>query len=222
VNGFEDLVEQLPRLWRETGATLYIVAGAMLFGGVAGLAIGTGLWATRAGGLFPHRALHWVLNLLVNTFRPIPFIIFLPAIQPLPRAVIGTGIGDRAIIFSVAIAASFAIGRIVEQNLLTVRPGVVEAARAMGSSRRRIVFAVAFPEALGPLVLGYTFAFVALVDMSAVAGSIGGGGLGAFAIQYGFRQFNPWITWAAVLVMILIVHVAQFLGNRLTRQLMRR
>jgi D-methionine transport system permease protein len=92
----------------------------------------------------------------------------------------------------------------------------------MGASRARIVWTVLLPEALGPLVLGYTFAIVALVDMSAVAGVVGGGGLGNFAIVYGYRQFEPWVTWAAVLAMIVIVQSVQFTGNALARKVLRR
>jgi len=163
-----------------------------------------------------------VLNVVVNTFRPIPFIIFLVAAQPLARLATGSGIGQPAIIFTLSLAASFAISRIVEQNLLTVQPGVIEAARSVGASPVRIVFTLLIPEALGPLVLGYTFVFVGIVDMTAVAGAVGGGGLGDFAIVYGYRQFEPVVTWSAVLIIIVLVQVVQFIGNRLARAALRR
>jgi len=158
----------------------------------------------------------------VNIFRPIPFIIFLAAAQPLARLVVGTGIGNDAIIFTLSLAAAFGISRIVEQNLLTVQPGVIEAARSVGAGPLRIIFTLLIPEALGPLILGYTFIFVALVDMSAVAGYIGGGGLGNFAIQYGYRLFNPVVTWAAVIIIILLVQLVQWAGNTVARKVMRR
>src|SRR5690606_21045435 len=138
------------------------------------------------------------------------------------RLVVGTGIGNPAIIFALSVAATFGISRIVEQNLVSVDPGVLEASRAMGAGRLRTTLTVLLPEALGPLVLGYTFALVAIVDMSAVAGVVGGGGLGAFALTYGYRQYEPVVTWAAVLVIIALVQVAQFAGNRLARAAMRR
>ena len=103
-----------------------------------------------------------------------------------------------------------------------MQPGVIEAARSVGASRFRIVRTVLLPEALGPLILGYTFVFVAIIDMSAVAGYIGAGGLGTFAIQYGYRQFEPVVTWAAVLVIIVIVQLVQLLGNVLARRVLRR
>ncbi|GAA1353012.1 ABC transporter permease [Arthrobacter koreensis] len=218
----EDLIPLTPQLWTAVGETLWIVGLSLLFGGIGGLLIGLGLYTTRSGALLANRAVFGVLNVLVNIFRPIPFIIFLAAAQPLARSVTGSGIGNNAIIFTLSLAAAFGISRIVEQNLLTVQPGVIEAARSVGAGRRRIIATILIPEALGPLILGYTYIFVALVDMSAVAGYVGGGGLGNFAIQYGYRQFNPVVTWAAVAVIIVLVQLVQFLGNQTARKVLRR
>ncbi|HZK59104.1 MAG TPA: ABC transporter permease subunit [Cryobacterium sp.] len=218
----DSLIALLPELGTAAVETLYIVALTLFFGGLGGLLVGLGLYLTRDGSLLENRAVFVVLNVLVNIIRPIPFIIFLAAAQPLARLVVGTGIGNPAIIFTISLAASFAVGRVVEQNLLTVTPGVIEAARSVGAGPVRIVFTVLLPEALGPLILGYTFIFVALVDMSAVAGYVGGGGLGNFALLYGYRQFNPVVTWAAVLLIIVLVQLVQFLGNRLARKAFRR
>ncbi|PPF50436.1 MULTISPECIES: methionine ABC transporter permease [unclassified Rathayibacter] len=217
-----ELIPLLPKLVQATGETLYIVALSLLFGGLGGLLIGLGLALTRGGALYANRVVYGLLNVIVNVFRPIPFIIFIAAAQPLARLVVGSGIGTDAIVFTLSLGAAFGIGRIVEQNLLTVQPGVIEAARSVGASRFRIVRTVLLPEALGPLILGYTFVFVAVIDMSAVAGYIGAGGLGNFAIQYGYRQFEPVVTWAAVLVIIVIVQLVQLLGNVLARRILRR
>lgn len=216
------LLELGPEFWQAAAETLYMVALTMLLGGLGGFLLGTGLYVTRAGSLLPNRAVYTVLNLLINFFRPIPFIIFIAAIQPLTRAVIGTGIGTNAAIFALSLAASFAIGRIVEQNLLTVRPGVIEAARSMGAGPWRILRTVVVGEALGPLILGYTFIVIAVIDMTAMAGFIGGGGLGYFAQLYGFRQFEPVVTWAAVLLIVVFVQGVQYLGNGLARKVLRR
>ncbi|MET0715607.1 MAG: methionine ABC transporter permease [Mycetocola sp.] len=218
----DKLIDLLPLLGEAAWETLYIVAASLLFGGIAGLFIGLGLYVTRPGSILENRFAFTVINVLVNIFRPIPFIIFIAAIQPLARAVLGTGIGNGALIFAISIGAAFGISRIVEQNLLTVSPGVIEAARAAGAGPFRIIRTVLLPEALGPLILGYTFVLIVLVDMSAVGGYIGGGGIGNFAIQYGYRQFNPAVTWAAVLVVILFVQLIQFFGNSLARRIMRR
>ncbi|MFC7502380.1 ABC transporter permease subunit [Nocardioides sp. WS12] len=195
---------------------------ALVIGGLLGLGLGLGLFLTRKGGLFANRPVFVVLNVLVNFFRPIPFVIFVAALQPLARLVIGTGIGIWAATFAITIAAIFGISRIVEQNLVTVNPGVIEAARAMGASRTRITFTVLVPEALGPLILGFTFAFVAIIDMTAIAGVIAGGGLGSFAQVYGFRQFDEIVTWGSILVLVAIVMVIQLSGNLLARKVLRR
>ncbi|TFB94609.1 MULTISPECIES: methionine ABC transporter permease [Cryobacterium] len=218
----DSLIALMPEFWKAAGETLYIVGFTLFFGGLGGLLVGLGLYLTRAGSILANKPVFVVLNLFVNIVRPIPFIIFLAAAQPLARMVVGTGIGNNAIIFTISLAASFAMGRIVEQNLLTVTPGVIEAARSVGAGPLRIIFTVLLPEALGPLILGYTFIFVALVDMSAVAGYVGGGGLGNFALLYGYRQFNPVVTWAAVLLIIVLVQLVQFLGNWLARRAFRR
>lgn len=216
------LIELDSLFWQASLETLYIVAITLTLGGLGGLLLGVVLYATRPGGLAAQRGVHVVTNVVVNFFRPIPFVIFIAAAQPAARLVVGTGIGNRAIIFALSVAAAFGISRIVEQNLVSVPPGVLEAARAMGAGRLRTILTVLLPEALGPLVLGYTFALVAIVDMSAVAGVVGGGGLGAFALNYGYRQFDPVVTWAAVLVIIAFVQLCQFAGNRLSRKALRR
>ena len=218
----DTLIELAPEFWTAAAETFYMVALTMLFGGAGGFLLGTGLYVTRRGGLLPNAVVNNILNVVINFFRPIPFIIFIAAVQPVTRAVIGTGIGTDAAIFALSLAASFAIGRIVEQNLVTVRPGVIEAARSMGAGPWRILGTVVVPEALGPLILGYTFIVIAVIDMSAMAGLIGGGGLGYFAQLYGYRQFEPVVTWAAVLLIVVFVQAVQYLGNWLARRVLRR
>lgn len=217
-----ELVALLPTLLEQTGIMLWIVALSLVAGGAGGLVIGTGLYVTRRGGILQQPVAWWVLNVLVNTFRPIPFIIFLAAMQPLGRLVVGKGIGTEYAIFAIALAATFGIARIVEQNLVSIPTGVIEAARATGASPWRIIRTVILPEALGPLVLGYTFAVIAIVDMSAVAGMVGGEGLGNWAITYGYRQFDPLVTWSALIVVVIVVQLIQLLGNALARRIMRR
>ena len=216
------LIELWPKIIEATGETLVYVTFAMLVGGFLGLLIGVLLTVTRQGGIVQNRLVYVSLNFLVSFFRPSPFIILIAALQPVARIVVGKGIGGPALIFTLVVAASFGISRLVEQNLLAVPPGVIEAARAMGAGPVRIIFTVLIPEGLGPLVLGYTFAFIAVVDMSAMAGVIGAGGLGNFAIQYGYRQFNPWVTWASVFIIIALVQVVQLAGNVIARRMLRR
>lgn len=202
--------------------TLVMVSLTMIIGGLAGLAVGVLLYTTRSGSILQSRPIYWVLNMLVNFIRPIPFIIMIAMFAPLTLNVVGTTIGRSAAIFIMCIAATFAVARIVEQNLVAIDPGVIEAARAMGAGPWRIIRTVIVPEALGPLVLGYTFIFIAVVDMSAMAGYIGGGGIGDFAIVYGYRAYDLEVTYAAVIVIVIIVQIAQLLGNWLSRKILRR
>lgn len=204
------------------GQTFYIVLISMAAGGVLGLVIGLALYATRPGSLLASRPVFIALNVLVSIVRPIPFVIFLSAIQPLMLAAIGTTIGTNAVTFALSIAAAFAVSRIVEQSLLTVDPGVIEAARATGARPTSILVTVLIPEALGPVILGYTFIFVAVVDMSAQTGLFGGGGLGNFAITYGSQRYDWPIVYITVATIIVIVQAGQFVGNWLARRALRR
>ncbi|HVX08917.1 methionine ABC transporter permease [Humibacter sp.] len=218
----DDFIAALPTFWTAIGQTLYMVFIALIVAGILGLALGVALFVTRAGSLLPNRAVNIVLNVIVNIVRPIPFIIFVAAITPLTLAVVHTYIGASAAAFAISLSAAFAVSRIVEQNLVSVDPGVIEAARAMGAHPFRIIVTVLIPEGLGPLVLGYSFIFVGLVDMSAQAGVIGGGGLGDFAITYGVQRYNWPIVYITVAVIIVLVQLGQFAGNALARRALRR
>ncbi len=202
--------------------TLFMALVSMVASGVLGLALGIALYATRPGNLLGNRLVFGVLGVLVNVVRPIPFVIFLAAIGPLQVAVIGTTIGTNAVTFAISLAAAFAVSRIVEQSLVNVDPGVVEAARAAGASRLRILFGVVLPEGLGPLVLGYTFIFVGIVDMTAQAGLVGGGGLGQYAITYGSQRYDWGVVYVSVATIIVIVQLGQYVGNRVARSVLRR
>lgn len=211
-----------PVLTEAIGTSIYLVLVTFVVGGLIGLFLGTALYTTRKGGLLANAPIHWLLNVAVNIVRPIPFIILLAALGPVTLEVVGTTIGTEAAIFVMIVAASFGIARIVEQNLVTVDPGVIEAARAVGAGPLRIILTLLIPEALGPLILGYTFVVIAIVDMSAMAGTVGGGGLGNFALVYGYQRFDWEVTLVAVLLIIAGVQVVQFVGNWAARKVLRR
>lgn len=213
----------LQPMWLDSiGSTLYMVAVSMLLGGLLGLIIGLLLYATRPGNLLQNAVVFNILNVIINIVRPIPFIIFITLMQPAAKAIVGQSIGATAAIVPIVLMAGVAFGRLIEQNLVAVDPGVVEAAKSMGAGNWRVLFGVVLPEALGPLILAYTFLFIGVVDMSAVAGYIGGGGLGDFAITYGYQQYDYNVTLIAVITIIVIVQVAQYLGNWLARKVMHR
>ncbi|PKV81423.1 methionine ABC transporter permease [Nocardia fluminea] len=211
-----------PTLFEAIGTTIYLVGVTFVVAGLVGLVLGTALYTTRKGGLLANGPVYFVLNVIVNVVRPIPFIILLAALGPVTLEVVGTTIGSEAALFVMIVAASFGIARIVEQNLVTVDPGVIESARAVGAGPLRIILTLLIPEALGPLILGYTFVVISIVDISAMAGTVGGGGLGDFAIVYGYQQFQWQVTLVAVLIIVAGVQGVQFFGNWLARKVLRR
>lgn len=211
-----------PRIVESTGETILMVIMTLLLGSILGITIGLLLFVTRKGNILENKLVFRLLNILINIIRPIPFIIFLVAISPLTRAIVGTTIGTWAAIFPMIIAASFGIARVVENNLVSIDPGVIEAAKAMGASPLQIIFTVLIPEALGPLILGLTFVTISLIDFSAMAGTVGGGGLGHVAMTYGYQRFDGSVMLVTVIILIILVQIAQWIGNTLSRKIMRR
>lgn len=210
------------RIVEATGETVLMVLLTLLFSSIIGITIGILFFVTREGNIMENKFVFSILNLLVNIIRPVPFIILLVAVSPLTRLLVGTTIGTMAAVFPMTIAASFAIARVVENNLVSIEPGVIEAAQAMGASSIRIIFTVLIPEALGPLILGLTFIAVALIDFSAMAGTVGGGGLGDVAMSYGYQRFETSVMIVTIVILILLAQVAQLLGNFLSRFFLRR
>ncbi len=211
-----------PRIVEATGETLIMVVATLIFGSIIGISMGLLLFVTRDNNILENKWVFQALNILINIIRPVPFIIFLVAISQLTRLVVGTTIGTAAAIFPMTIVASFSIARVVENNLVSIDPGVIEAAQAMGASPLRIIFTILIPEALGPLILGLTFICVGLFDFSAVAGTVGGGGLGHIAMTYGYQRFDGSVMLVTVIILIVMVQLAQWIGNTLSKKLMRR
>ena len=187
-----------------------------------GLPLALLLLATAPGGLAPNAAVNRPLGLVVNAVRSTPFIILMVAIVPFTRLVAGTSIGTAAAIVPLAIAATAFVARLFENALREVDRGVVEAARAMGATRLQIVTKVLVPEAMPGLVGAVTVTLVSLVGYSAMAGAVGGGGLGDLGIRFGYQRFMPEVMAVVVAVLILFVQGLQSLGDRLVRRLSRR
>ena len=211
-----------PRIVEATGETLTMVIATLIFGSIIGITMGLLLFVTRDNNILENKLIFQILNVIINIIRPVPFIIFLVAISQLTRLVVGTTIGTAAAIFPMTIVASFTIARVVENNLVSIDPGVIEAAQAMGASPLRIIFTILIPEALGPLILGLTFVSVSLIDFSAVAGTVGGGGLGHIAMTYGYQRFDGSVMLVTVIILIVMVQLAQWIGNTLSKKMMRR
>ena len=205
-------------LWQ----TLVMVAVSGGVGALLGIPLGVVLFVTDKKSFIPMPALNAVLGTLVNALRSVPFIILLVAIIPFTRLVVGTSIGTAAAIVPLTIAVAPFIARIVEQSLREVDKGLIEAGQSMGATNLQIITKILLPEALPGIVSGLTISIIALIGYSAMAGAIGGGGLGDLGIRYGYQRFMPEVMWTVVLILIVLVQSIQMAGDRLVRKLSRK
>lgn len=202
--------ELLIALWE----TLYMVAFSTLFSGIFGFAAAIVMILTGEKGLRPHKAVYSTFNLLVNLLRSFPFIILMIAVMPLTYFIAGTSIGSTATIVPLTLAATPLVARLMEGSLLEVDPGVVEAARSFGAGDAQIIFGVMVKEAMPSIILNWAVVAINLLGYSAMAGVIGGGGLGDLAIKYGYNRFQTDVMVYSVIVLIVIVQIIQGIGNR--------
>ena len=200
-----------------TWETFYMVFASMWFAVLLGLPFGVLLVLTAPKGLVEHRVLYKIVSWVVNITRSVPFIILLVAILPLTRFIIGTSIGTNAAIVPLSLSAAPFIARIVESALLEVNPGLIEAGHAMGASTWQIVTKILLPESMATIIRGLTLTIVSLTGYSAMAGTIGGGGLGDIAIRYGYQLFNTKIMLLTIIILVVFVQLTQWLGERLAR-----
>lgn len=198
---------------------LIMVGISGLIGAVVGVPLGVLLYLTDRQGVLENVALNRVMGVIVNAVRSTPFIILLVAVIPFTRLVVGSSIGTAAAIVPLTIAAAPFIARLVETALREVDRGLIEAAQAMGATTSQIVLKVLLPESLPGVVAGLTITFVSLVGYSAMAGAIGGGGLGDLGIRYGYQRFLPEVMLAVVLILIVFVQLVQSFGDWLVRRL---
>ncbi len=201
------------------GQTIYMVVFSMLVATLIGVPLGVLLHTTGKGQILENAALNKSVGAVVNAIRSIPFIILMVAIIPLTRLLVGTAIGTTAAMVPLVIAAVPFIGRQVETSLKEVPYGLVEAAESMGATPLQIIWHVLLPESRASIVAQLTTVIISLVGESAMAGAIGGGGLGDLAIRYGYQRFRPDVMIATVVVLIVLVQLVQFAGNRLAKSL---
>ena len=200
--------------------TLIMVFSSTFFSILLGLPLGILLCTSDPqDGIKPKPCLYSVLTRIVNIVRSFPFIILMILLFPLSRIVIGTSIGTSATIVPLSIAAAPFVARIIETSLKEVDTGVIQAARAMGSTTFQIIVKVLIPEALPSLVSGITLTIINLIGYSAMAGAIGGGGLGDLAIRFGYQRFRVDIMIASVVIIILLVEIIQFIGTKISASL---
>ena len=201
--------------------TLSMVFFSTIFSLILGLPLGILLCVTDpVSGIMPKPILNQILTRIVNVLRSFPFIILMILLFPLARIIVGTSIGTTATIVPLSIAAAPFVARVIESALKEVDPGVVQAARAMGSTNFQIITKVLLPEAMPSLVAGITLTIINLIGYSAMAGAIGGGGLGDLAIRYGYQRFRTDIMVVSVIVILVLVEVIQIIGTKLSSHLL--
>ena len=205
-----------------TGATLYMTLMSTLFGYILGLPMGIILVVTAPKGLRPNQVVYRILDVIVNITRSIPFLILMILIMPFTRILVGKTYGTTATIVPLAIAAAPFIARMVESSLLEVDHGVIEAAQSMGASLWTIIWKVLLAEARTSLIVGATIALGTILGYSAMAGTIGGGGLGDIAMRYGYYRYQADIMIIAVVLLVSLVQILQVVGMILSKKLDRR
>lgn len=209
--------EMIPMFQTETVATLYMVSISTVISYLIGIPLGVILVVTEEGGLCPMKIVHAVLGFLTNIFRTIPFLILLVMVLPITQFLVHTTLGPTAIIPPLVFAAAPYIARMVESSLKEVDEGVIEAARSMGASRRQIIWKVYLPEAKPSLYIGAAICITSILSYSAMAGFVGGGGLGAIALNYGYYRYKTDIMIIAVVVLVGIVQIIQEFWMRLAK-----
>ncbi|OEE34177.1 methionine ABC transporter permease [Vibrio ordalii] len=201
-----------------TWQTLYMVAVAGIVGFVVGIPLGVILHTTKKGGLLENTQLNRILGAIVNIGRSVPFLVLMVAIIPVTKLLVGTFIGTTAAIVPLTIGAIPFVARLIESALLEVPTGLVEAAQSMGATPIQIIRKVLLPEALPTIVNSLTITMVTLVSYSAMAGTVGGGGLGDVAIRYGFHRYDLGIMTVTVVMLIVLVQIIQSIGDKFVRR----
>ncbi|MCZ0702168.1 D-methionine transport system permease protein [Natronobacillus azotifigens] len=203
------------------GESFYMVGMSLLIGTIFGAIFGILIVVTRPGGIIPFPIVYMILNPIINTIRSVPFIILIVALIPFTRSIVGTSIGNNAAIVPLIIFITPFIARLVENSLLEVGPGIIEAAESMGATPFQVIWHFILPEAFASLILSLTTATISLIGASAMAGVVGAGGVGNIAIVYGYQRFDSFAMFSTVVILIIIVQVIQSTGNKLARMIRR-
>lgn len=205
-----------------TFVTLYMTLATTFMGYVLGLPMGIALVITAPKGLRPNKIIYKVLDVVVNVVRSFPFLILLIVIQPLTRIIVGKSYGPTATIVPLTLSAAPFIARMVESSLLEVDHGVIEAAQSMGANLWTIIWKVMIGEAKTSLIVNVTIALGTILGYSAMAGIVGGGGLGDIAIRYGYYRYDSSIMWVTVVLLIVLVQLMQYIGMTISKKLDKR
>ena len=216
------MIELLDLLIPSINETLYMVFISTVFTVILGLPLGILLVITREDSVLPNSNIYNSLSILINITRSIPFVILMIFIIPFTRLVVGSSIGTNAAIVPLVVAAIPFFARLVEGSILEVNPGVIEAGVSMGASPLEIVLKILIPEAIPSLVLNVTVTIINIIGYSAMAGAVGGGGLGYLAIGYGYHRFQTDVMFATVIILIILVQLIQISGNKISNSIYRK
>lgn len=200
------------------GETLYMTFVSSLFAYILGIPLGVILAVTDENGVKPIKWLNTILGFIVNVFRSIPFLILMVAMLPVAKFFVGTSLGNEAMVVMLVIAAAPYVARMVESSLKEIDKGVVEASRSMGANTFQIIFKVLLPEAKPALIVGAVISTVTVLGYSAMAGTIGAGGLGKIAISYGHQKYKDDVIWVCVALTVIIVQIVQFVGMSIAKK----
>lgn len=218
----EGIVKYRVEMVKAIGETFVLVGSSVLAAILIGLPLGTMLFITGKGQLYENRGLASVLNGFVNIVRSFPFLLLVVFMIPFTRLLVGTAIGTTAATVPMALVAIAIYSRMVEQSLLEVPRGVIETAQSMGASKWQLITQFLYVEARSGLVLGLTTSTISFISYSTVMGIVGGGGVGDFAIRYGYQRFENELMFVMIVIMIILVQLIQFLGGRIARSLDKR
>ena len=208
-----------PKLMESLGQTVYMLGWGLLIGAAIGLVLALVLVLCRKGGLMQNRVLYNIINIYVNIVRSMPFIITLVFVFPLTRVIVGKTYGSTAMLVPLVIYISPYMARLIENSLLEVSPGIIEAAEAMGATVFQIIWRFMLPEALSSIVLALTTGTVGLLGATAMAGYAGGGGVGDLALTYGYQRYNLPLLILTIVILVVFVQLLQLLGNRISGKL---
>lgn len=215
-----EVVKYLTVIGQATWQTFVMVIFSTIFSMILGFPLGVLLCTTDPStGLRPRKVLNQILSIIINILRAIPFVILVILLFPFTRIVVHTAIGTKASIVPLTIAAAPFVARVIESSLKEVEPGVIQAARSMGSTNKQIIFKVLIPEALPSIISGVTLTIINLIGYSAMAGTVGGGGLGDVAIRYGYQRYRVEYMLGSVAIILILVEVIQVIGTKLTNKM---
>ncbi len=214
-----NVIENSEELFTAIGDTLIMVLISGVISLILGVLVGVLLVVTKENNLLENKIINNILNKIIDAFRSIPFIILLFALLPFTRAIMKTAVGVKGSIIPLIFGTVPFLSRQVETALLEVSDGVIEAARAMGSSPREIIFRVYLREGLAGIIRGVTITIVSLIGLTAMAGAVGGGGLGDFAIRYGYQRNKMDVTYVTVVIILILVTIIQAIGNKIIKKI---